>query len=566
MIFYFQLITHRIDSLLNGLGEGRLTDPLVSTWIAIAERFCKENNLIWHQDFPPEHPISELERLLTAIFIRHQSLGALVLAVIDRELSSNSTIDRLPGPVAEIIKLVHQTKWTLIKTRQQLNRSYKEVCATMIDKCRFLLYEVRPVISMEQCAFKRTKILHRTPRFKAFVHKVIAEMRESKKHLECAAKLEDILNVTIQSQTASFTTKFQSVENLSGSIHMDKPNSESSEHVKIAVDDVQSDIQSEVINDEKLMKDTKTVDLITENNDESMKFTTNEIENNAAATKRHTSKSHYAGEQSDEQFINDVITKLTEKCIVSKLSDENNVRNQSKTIDVAKSMSLIVDFVLQDACDVETLRRAMYCQVQRYKLRKQGIEMFSQLLRVTDNLDAVQYSMLSGYLGLFLDRSKQHFLDNVLSDLNMISSFQKVDLILAQAKIIEWAIFELQKFVNQDQIFSKPKCHPISLGKDTSNVFLKKLPRARFLLSVFGVLSKNVGPNEVSLIINAGTLGSILSLLRQTGAENTPGKPINELSYVYEDAIVKVNILIISVRFILLVKYTHHLIKHIFVL
>lgn len=507
--------------------------------------------MIWHQDFPPEHAISELERLLTAIFIRHQSLGALVLAVIDRELSSNSTIDRLPGPVAEVIKLVHQTKWTLIKTRQQLNRSYKEVCATMIDKCRFLLYEVRPVISMEQCAFKRTKILHRTPRFKAFVHKVIADMRESKKHLECAAKLEDILNVTIQSQTASFTTKYQSVENLSGSIHIDKPNSESSEHVKNAVDDVQSDIQNEVINDEKLMKDTKTVDLITEkkpaqtneeNNDESAKFTTNEIENNAAATKRHTTKSHYAGEQSDEQFINDVITKLTEKCIVSKLSEENNVSNQSQTIDVAKSMSLIVDFVLQDACDVETLRRAMYCQVQRYKLRKQGIEMFSQLLRVTDNLDAVQYSMLSGYLGLFLDRSKQHFLDNVLSDLNMISSFQKVDLILAQAKIIEWAISELQKFVNQDQIFSKPKCHPISLGKDTSNVFLKKLPRARFLLSVFGVLSKNVGPNEVSLIINAGTLGSILSLLRQTGAENPPAKPINELSYVYEDAIVKVNI------------------------
>lgn len=124
--FYFQLITHRVDNLLNGLGEGRLTDPLVATWITIAERFCKENNLIWHQDFPLEHPISELERLLTAIFIRHQSLGALVLAVVDRELSMNNVFDRLPSPVADVIRLVHQTKWTLIKTRQQLNRSYKE--------------------------------------------------------------------------------------------------------------------------------------------------------------------------------------------------------------------------------------------------------------------------------------------------------------------------------------------------------------------------------------------------------------------------------------------------------
>ncbi|XP_031621811.1 probable E3 ubiquitin-protein ligase HERC2 [Contarinia nasturtii] len=540
------LISHRVDSLLNGLGEGRLTDPLVSTWISIAERFCKENNLIWHQDFPPEHPISELERLLTAIFIRHQSLGALVLAVIDCELSSNTIMDKLPTPVAEIIKLVHQTKWTLIKTRQQLNRSYKEVCASMIDKCRFLLYEVRPAISMEQCAFNRLKILHRTPRFKAFVHKIIVEMRQSKKTLECAAKLEDILNVTIQSQTASFTTctKVQSVENLSGSIHVEKTHSDSSENVKIIDGIIDDDPQNDVIGDEKLLKDTNTVDLIIEkkptstieeNNDETVKLATNEMENNATAPRKHITKSQNASEQSEEQFINNVISKLSEKCIVTKLADES----QSNVIDVAKTMSLIVDFVLQDSCDVETLRRAMYCQVQRYKLRKQGIEMFSQLLRVTDTLDAVQYSMLSGYLGLFLDRSKQHFLDNVLCDLNMISSFQKVDMIVAQAKIIEWAICELQRFVNQDQIFTKQKCHPIALGKDRSNVFLKKLPRARFLLSVFGVLSKNIGPNEISLVVNAGALGSILSLLRQTGTENAPGKPMNELSYVYEDAIVK---------------------------
>jgi hypothetical protein len=29
--------------------------------------------------------------------------------------------------------------------RQQLNRSYKEVCAPMLEKCRFLLYEVSQI-------------------------------------------------------------------------------------------------------------------------------------------------------------------------------------------------------------------------------------------------------------------------------------------------------------------------------------------------------------------------------------------------------------------------------------
>lgn len=522
-----QLITHRIDSLLNGLGEGRLTDPLVVTWITIAERFCKENNLIWHQDFPPEHPISELERLLTAIFIRHQSLGALVLAVVDRELSNGSGGEKLPQPVADVIKLVHQTKWTLIKTRQQLNRSYKEVCAPMLDKCRFLLYEVRPAISSEQCALNRLKILHRTPRFKACVRRIISEMRTTKKLLECA-KPEDILNVTIQSQYSSFTTtKMQSNENVT------ETNDENQMVLTASPLPPTSPLPSALHVDataENLMKETDDyIDVDNRNDDDCTKTPTN-------AKRMHT-KSQF---DSDEHFINDVVAKLSEKCIVSKFGGNMNA------IDAPKIMSMIVDFVLQDPCDVETLRRAMYCQVQRYKIRKQGIEMLAQLLHVTDLLEAVQYNLLSGYLGLFIDRTKQHYLETILNDLNMITSFQKVDLIHAQAKIIEWAIAELQTFINQEQIFAKQKCHTASVGKDTSNlgtyVFLKKLPRARFLLSVFGILAKNFGAHEISLIINAGALGSVLSLLRQTGtADATPAKSTAEMSYVYEDSIVKVS-------------------------
>lgn len=508
---------------MNGLGEGRLTDPQVVTWITIAERFCKENNLIWHQDFPPEHPISELERLLTAIFIRHQSLGALVLAVVDRELSNGSGADKLPQPVADVIKLVHQTKWTLIKTRQQLNRSYKEVCAPMLDKCRFLLYEVRPAISSEQCALNRLKILHRTPRFKACVRRIISEMRSAKKLLECA-KPEDILNVTIQSQYASFTTtKTQSNENLA----------DLNEETNASPLPPPSPLPPASLVDatvDHLIKETDdNADVDNRNDDDCIKTPIN-------AKRTHT-KSQYDG---DEHFINDVIAKLSEKCIVRILGGSANAT------EAPKIMSMIVDFVLQDPCDVETLRRAMYCQVQRYKIRKQGIEMFAQLLHVTDLLEAVQYNLLSGYLGLFVDRSKQHYLETILNDLNMITSFQKVDLILSQAKIIEWAIAELKTFINQEQIFAKQKCHTVSVGKDSSNlgtyVFLKKLPRARFLLSVFGILAKNCGAHEISLILNAGALGSVLSLLRQTGtADTTTAKSAAETSYVYEDSVVKVS-------------------------
>lgn len=69
-----------------------------------------------------------------------------------------------------MVKLVHGTKWNLIKARQELNRSYKEVCIPLLEKCRFLLYEVRPAISIEMEAYKKVNVLYREPRVRYFFH------------------------------------------------------------------------------------------------------------------------------------------------------------------------------------------------------------------------------------------------------------------------------------------------------------------------------------------------------------------------------------------------------------
>lgn len=509
----FQLVTHRVDSLLSGLGDARLTDPAVTAWLAIVERYCKQNNLIWHQDFPPDHPISELERHLTAVFIRHQSIGPLILAVVDRELSGSTK--KLPTPVSNIIKLVHATKWTLIKTRQQLNRSYKEVCTPMLDKCRFLLYEVRPAFSNELSGLNRLNILHKQPRFKSLVRRIIAEIRANRKLKGCT-KPGDILNATIQSQSFN---KNISNENLAakmtsslGSVTTGICNKSSS------LDNLTT--AKPLLSTENLLANDK----ICSTDDLDCKTPTN---NNC--NKGYNSNS-------DEQFINNVIARMSEKC----------VRVSENGPPISTVMSLIVDFVLQDSCDVETLRRAMFCQVQRYQVRKQGVVMFADLLNVTPGLlDAVQYNVLSGYMGLFVDKPKQTFTGNILDDLNMITAFQKADLILSHSRIIDWTIGQMQKFVNEEQVYGKQKYHG---GKDNSNlgtyVFLKKLPRARFLLSVFGVLSRDFGPNEISLVVDSGALGCILGLLRQTGGDSGSAAASaclgNELSYVFEDSISKV--------------------------
>lgn len=83
-IAHYTPLQYRIQSLIYGLADGKTNDPNVNAWILLSEKYCKENNLIWHQEYSTDHPIIDVERLLTAVLIRHQSLGTLVLAVIDR--------------------------------------------------------------------------------------------------------------------------------------------------------------------------------------------------------------------------------------------------------------------------------------------------------------------------------------------------------------------------------------------------------------------------------------------------------------------------------------------------
>lgn len=397
-----------------------------------------------------------------------------------------------PNPVIDIIKIVYQTKWSLIRTRQQLNRSYKEVCAPMLERCRFLLYEVRPAVSVEQNGLKRLNILYKSPRFKTYAQKIINEMR-NKKNL----KPDDILNVSIQSHALKKNFSNENLTKSENFCNLDLPET----------------IENKNVSNENLVEIEKKIpdDIKTPTNDSNDFFKKQKI-------------------LEAEQFINDVISKLSEKCLIEAETNNNGVATQ------------IVEFVMQEICDVETLRRAMYCQVQRYQIRKQGLDMFSELLTIDGLLDAVQYNLLNGYLGLFLDKTKNHFLGNVLDDLNMIAAFQKADIILSYSKIINWSIAELQRYVNQEQVYGKQKHHG---GKDNSNlgtyVFLKKLPRARFLISVFGILAKDLGPNELSLLINSGTLGCILGLLRQTGGDVASNKIGTELSVLYEDTILRVS-------------------------
>ncbi|BFG02621.1 probable E3 ubiquitin-protein ligase HERC2 [Drosophila madeirensis] len=443
-------LQQRADSFISGLAEARLTEPPVAAWLALTERYCKAHNLMWHQEFATEHPVQELERLLSAVLIRHQYLGGLVVIALEDCAAQEGEAHEATPPkqLGEIVQLVHQAKWSVVRTRQQQNRSYKEVCAPILERLRFLLYEVRPAISPQQRGLRRLQILQRLPRFRLLVRRLLQELRSARK----PAKPEDLLNASIQQQQEK------------------KP-----------------------------------------------------------PPPPPPKQQQQQQEEDEEEESESLLRRLNER----KIHGEGQLDNVL--------MQDIVDFALQDSCDVETARRAMYCQMQRFQLRLAGLQLVQQLLELHGLLDAAQYSLLNGFLGLHLKSSGGMSASgsslHVLGQLNMVSAYQKARLLLSQARVLDWAVRELRRLVNQEQQ-GAPR------GKESSNlstyVLLKRLPRARFLLSVFGLLAKELGPNELGLLINSGLLGTVLGLLAQTGGEGLAGaQPNTELSVLYEDSVLK---------------------------
>lgn len=66
--------------------------------------------------------------------LTYHILSGLALSAEDSH-GWEATLD-LPRGLQEVIRHVHNTKWLLIRRRQELTRSYKEVCAPVMERCR----------------------------------------------------------------------------------------------------------------------------------------------------------------------------------------------------------------------------------------------------------------------------------------------------------------------------------------------------------------------------------------------------------------------------------------------
>ncbi|RLU17868.1 hypothetical protein DMN91_010107 [Ooceraea biroi] len=435
----------RTIAFIHALAEAHKTDDNhVRAFLTIVDRYSKANNLFSHTDFCGDHPVEEISRVLMAVIIKHLGLGQQALALADQELRTVNSA-RLTNQLADMVRAIYQTKWNLVRIRQQQNRSYKEVCAPAQERCRFLLYEVRSATSYEVKGLEELKLLHTVPRFKKAACTVIADIRKNKDSSGGGGKPEDILNASIQNAKTK--------NKLDGDV-----TSSSKEGLIVAAASSSSSAKLEDISD-----------------------------------------------------IKNKIMQITEKI---------RCEPQCVTTDCNGLMTNIIEFVVNNGIsgDVETLRRAMYCQMQRARIREQGISIMEELLRRDYLVPSVRYALLNGWLGLtYENKSLSDGIMHCLHDIQLTTPYQKSKVILTEAKVISWAIQALRTYIIQAELPSKQKVSGKSSLNQGTYTWLRKLPRARFLLTILGMLTNYQCANEIGLLVNSGLLSSILTLLRQIG-------------------------------------------------
>ncbi|CAL1297267.1 unnamed protein product [Larinioides sclopetarius] len=399
---------------LQNMAENRLNEPLVKKFLNLTQEFSRDHHITVHLNFPVDHPVEEVGRLLTAVLIKHLGLGETCISLAE---NTNSVVSPC---IEHVLRITQQAKYCLIKARQDINSSYKEVCSPVLDRCRFLFYEIRPAISSEVEALSRLRFYTVASKWKHAIHKLIKNRRLSK---------------------------------------VSKGKSESSQSEK--------------------------------------------------------------GKGGDTRIMCQVSSSPS-SCITNFLELET-LANE------------LVSFVLDSDVDVEGLRKALYCQVERAKVRQKGYNSLLGLVKRDKIISSVKYSLLSGWLGLIeLGSHKIKRIPHCLDNINMIPPYDRIMVETQCTSFMVWAIKELRSCVLQLEMHSSKLAITVqeksgAKQKTSSILHIKEaeirnaerafelFPLTRFPLIYIGLLFGDYRALETGLAVSSGVCALMQTILRILG-------------------------------------------------
>ncbi|KAJ0180993.1 hypothetical protein K1T71_003078 [Dendrolimus kikuchii] len=566
----------RAEALLYALAEPKLHDPLaLHLWWACERREgCAPH-------FPPEHPLEELRRALLAALLYHAGLKEHALATATTEMEKGEV--KLSPAMSEIVKAVQQSKWTLMRTRQQLSRGYKEVCAAPLERARFLLHEVRAAMSPAVKALLSRPPCRRTPKAKRIFQKVM-RVAKTPSFNKCFETTKDLRNrqnslsksmlkatgsllqgdaLLIKSSIGNASSKTPDditpsivIETTRGSVDCagDLFSKEIRQMKKLKIKDKlfekdlknasnYDDMRNEVRCDKPIERD----DTLDKDNDD--KTPTNDISISSINDMTDNSILKESIE-SEKQVIlqvddlkNDLIMADEEK------DDDNSERNKFVNAWVSRlacdekelhwlleevtpeqqSLTLaIIDFVMtEESCDIDILKRALYCQVQRAEIRRTGYSMINSILHSSQTLsESVKYAALVGLLGACMADSVPYVplkptmpLIPPMKGIESVIPYSKYMVLLERSKLMDFVLIELKaKVLEGEQNQPLPLKMSANYG---AHALLNRPSRARFLITLLSLLIEGCQGPELEQLINGGALSSCLTLLKQIGGDTS---------------------------------------------
>ncbi|XP_059157195.1 E3 ubiquitin-protein ligase HERC2-like isoform X2 [Physella acuta] len=495
-----QANTDTAQTFLSALAESRTQDSTVKMFLSLVETYCRTHHLLFPFDFPSDHPIEEVGRLLLAVLLKHCDLGYVVLSLVESGQSGSKLA--MPKSMAELCRVVCQTKRSLIKAHQDQGRSYKEVCAPVIERCLFLFNELRPACGDELNLLTRSSLLRSVPRWREVITRLLEDKKKNK------------MEENVDEDKESEETDSLLGEAVGG--EGDAKDSEEKEGVsqgkEMKENDEREEKQEMDIKKEDSAGDVLAIEDI-------------KIEEKDLQTKERKNSRKPPAKDKDEDPWEQVVKVITNSQKMRWLRQRMTGCKAEMTL-----VNRIVDFVLyQHPVDIEKLRRSLHHQVTRAELRLQGIQNILALVYKQHLIPSVKYSILCGWQGLRTVASKQHSpLPHCLTDVKLIPPCDRILLEMTFAELYRWAVQELRQHVLQADLMFKLRginpalvCTPSGTKERLS---LGALPCSRFLLATLGLLVAEHYSNSLSLLFNSGLLALTQSILRLAGPE--PDLPV----------------------------------------
>ena len=84
---------------LQALTESKLEDETALKFLAAVERFCKQKRFVLPIEFPADHPVEKVGRMLMACLLKHQELGKSIVPTVDGPGSVHTTLKYLKSRV-----------------------------------------------------------------------------------------------------------------------------------------------------------------------------------------------------------------------------------------------------------------------------------------------------------------------------------------------------------------------------------------------------------------------------------------------------------------------------------